>query len=199
MKSQPLRSVSMPPNLNPFSYVLLRGQNLVVMGRKLAEGLIWLLQQFWGCHLASSFPSSLSLSMCSKLWWSESQGPCQGEKQKQILLCPAGGTIGSSGLGGWALIFWTLRCLQIKTLYYHLSPTTTTPNTREVFLYSHLLLIFIMFIYLLLPFKETLNFRIDSDVQIYENTSRVSIYSISIISCVINVVHLCGTFATVND
>ena len=56
-----------------------------------------------------------------------------------------------------------------------------------------------MFIYLLLPFKETLNFRIDSDVQISENTSRVSIYSISIISCVINVVRLCGTFATVND
>ena len=69
MKSQPLRSVCMPPNLNPFSYVLLRGQNLVVMGRKLAEGLIWLLQQFWGCHLASSFPSSLSLSMCSLMVW----------------------------------------------------------------------------------------------------------------------------------
>ena len=56
MQSQPLRSVSMPPNLNLFSYILLPGQSLVLVGRKLAEGLIWLLQQFWEYHLGTFFP-----------------------------------------------------------------------------------------------------------------------------------------------
>ena len=46
----------MPPNLNLFSYILLPGQSLVLVGRKLAEGLIWLLQQFWECHLGTFFP-----------------------------------------------------------------------------------------------------------------------------------------------
>ena len=90
-----------------------------------------------------------------------------------------------------------LRRLQIKThtLLYHLLPPP--PNTREVFLYSHIFLIFTMSLYLVLPFKETLNFRIDSDVQIRENS--ISIYCILIISCIINTVHLCGTFVTIND
>lgn len=84
---------SLTPNLSPFSYILLLGQSWYWWEEN------WLRVELasavtLGMPPAKSFPLSQPQFIHFQLCFSEPQGLCPWEEQKQILLCPAGGAVG---------------------------------------------------------------------------------------------------------